>query len=162
VQKLILRFKDAFWRRIGPLAHALFIQDFRQPFPTWWSAVAPETPVLVGWAGGPQALRLAERERGETMDAALTSLSATLGVARGTVESHLIDAWFHDWTHDPFALGAYSYVLVGGTDAHRELAAPVAGTLFFAGEATCGGGTNATMDGPIESGYRAADEILRS
>jgi monoamine oxidase len=162
VQKLILRFRDAFWRKIGPLAHALFIQDFRQPFPTWWSAVAPEAPVLVGWAGGPQALKLAEYPRAETMDAALASLAATLDVSRGMVESNLVDAWFHDWTHDPFALGAYSYVLVGGAEAHRQLAEPVESTLFFAGEATCGGGTNATMDGPIDSGYRAADEILRT
>ena len=161
VQKLVLRFRDAFWRRIGPLAHALFMQNFEQPFPTWWSAVTPEAPVLVGWAGGPQARRLAELEGAETIEAAIGSLSATLDVSRGTIESHLVDAWFHDWTHDPYALGAYSYVLVGGAEAHRLLAEPVEGTLFFAGEATCGGGTNATMDGPIDSGYRAADAILR-
>ena len=160
VQKLVLRFREPFWRRIGPLARALFLQDLKQPFPTWWRGVEPDDPVLVGWAGGPQALRLAQEDRAGTVDAALASLSGALSVSRSTVEEKLLDVWFHDWSHDPFALGAYSYVLVGGADAHRNLASPVAGTLFFAGEATCGGGTNATMDGPVESGRRAAEEVL--
>ena len=160
VRKLVLRFREPFWRRIGPLARALFIQDLAQPIPTWWSAPVPESPVLTGWVGGPQARYLAESDRSETIDAALGSLSAVLLVSRSTVEEKLLDIRFHDWSHDPYALGAYSYVLVGGADAHRRLAEPVAGTLFFAGEATCGGGTNATMDGPVESGRRAADEAL--
>ncbi len=41
------------------------------------------------------------------------------------------------WTLDPFALGAYSYIRVGATPGDLErLAEPVAGNLFFAGEAT--------------------------
>jgi monoamine oxidase len=51
-------------------------------------------------------------------------------------------------------------VRAGGAEAHRVLAEPVAGTLFFAGEATCGGGYNATMEGALRSGRRAAAELL--
>lgn len=160
VKKLVLRFREPFWRRIGPLARALFLQDLRQAFPTWWRAVDPESPVLVGWAGGPQALRMRDQRGPETVDAAIASLAGALSASRSTVEHQLVDVWFHDWSHDPRALGAYSYVLVGGADAHRRLAEPVARTLFFAGEATCGGGTNATMDGPLASGRRAAEEVL--
>jgi monoamine oxidase len=42
------------------------------------------------------------------------------------------------------------------------LARPVAGTLFFAGEATCGGGHSSTIEGALRSGLRAAGEILKS
>ncbi|MCY0725974.1 FAD-dependent oxidoreductase, partial [Klebsiella pneumoniae] len=41
-----------------------------------------------------------------------------------------------DWAKDPFARGAYSYVLVDGAGARQALAQPLADTLFFAGEAT--------------------------
>jgi monoamine oxidase len=33
-------------------------------------------------------------------------------------------------------------------------------TLYFAGEATCGEGFNATMEGAVRSGWRAAEELL--
>jgi monoamine oxidase len=72
----------------------------------------------------------------------------------------LARAYFHDWQTDPFSLGAYSYVRAGGMEAQKQLAAPVSGTLFFAGEATNSQGHHATVHGAMSSGYRAAAEIL--
>jgi monoamine oxidase len=160
VKKLVLRFREPFWRRIGPLATALFIQDVTQPFPTWWSGVTPGVPVLIGWAGGPGALRIEAREKEEVVALGLSSLAGLFGVPRGTIENQLVAAWYHDWSRDPYALGAYSYVMVGGESTYRDLSEPVASTIYFAGEAACGDGTNATMDGPVVSGRSAADEIL--
>jgi monoamine oxidase len=74
----------------------------------------------------------------------------------------LQDFAYHDWQADPFARGAYSYVTVGGLWAQRALAQPVAGTLFFAGEATHWEGHFATVHGAIASGRRAAQEALTS
>ncbi len=68
----------------------------------------------------------------------------------------------HDWQRDPFARGAYSYVGVGGGTARKELAAPLDGTLFFAGEATDTEGEAATVTGALQSGERAANEIIES
>ena len=48
-----------------------------------------------------------------------------------------------------------------GENAHDELARPVRRTLFFAGEATSGDQTG-TVAGAIESGYRAAKEVVRA
>jgi monoamine oxidase len=74
-----------------------------------------------------------------------------------------VESWhFHDWSTDPFARCAYSYPAVGGIEAARDLAQPLADTLFFAGEATDFGGHNGTVHGAIESGLRAAQEILSS
>jgi monoamine oxidase len=68
----------------------------------------------------------------------------------------------HDWQADPFARGAYSYAAVGGMNAAETLAAPVANTLFFAGEATNCDGYNGTVHGAIATGTRAAKELLQS
>lgn len=76
------------------------------------------------------------------------------------VENAFECAYAHDWQRDPFARGAYSYVLVGGERAHEALAAPVGGKLWFAGEATAGGSEGGTVAGALQSGLRAAREIL--
>jgi len=91
---------------------------------------------------------------------ALDSLARMVGTDRGRVEARLEGWAFHDWDADPYARGAYSWVPAGGMDARDELARPVDGTLFFAGEATAKEGMNGTVDGAIESGRRAAREIL--
>ena len=70
--------------------------------------------------------------------------------------------WIHDWEHDPFARGAYSYVMVGGAGAARALARPVRGTLFFAGEAAAPDGNSGTVDAAIMSGREAAARVLRA
>ena len=67
----------------------------------------------------------------------------------------------HDWRRDPFARGAYSYLRVGGEGAREELAAPLAGTLFFAGEAT-DAEESGTVAGALRSGARAARQVLEA
>lgn len=47
----------------------------------------------------------------------------------------------------------------GALDAQATLARAVEDTLFFAGEATCAGGMNSTVEGALGSGRRAAREI---
>ena len=74
--------------------------------------------------------------------------------------SLLVGTFTHDWQSDPFSRCAYSYAGVGGKDAHAALAKPLRGTLFFAGEATSGDETG-TVAGAIDSGRRAAKELLR-
>jgi monoamine oxidase len=159
--KVLLRFKSPFWQKASDLENLLFLHAFDQPFPTWWTTRPISTPLLSGWAGGPQTGRLGGATGDGLLEPALASLSAALGLSRETIEEELVDWHHHDWTADPFAKGAYSYVLAGGMDAHRTLAAPLEDTLFFAGEATCGDGYNATMEGALQSGIRAAAEILR-
>jgi monoamine oxidase len=83
-----------------------------------------------------------------------------LGVARSAVAAELESWYFHDWQADPFARGAYSFVLAGGLDARAALAQPLDDTLFFAGEATNSDGHTATVHGAIASGRRAAREVI--
>ena len=158
--KVILIFREPIWRTIADLNDVQFIHAYEQAIPTWWAPVTPDLGVLTGWAGGPYASRLDGAGEGAIIEHALASLAHALGMPRRRIEADLTATHFHDWQGDPFARGAYSYVGVDGIDAHRTLAEPVADTLFFAGEATCGEGFNATMEGAARSGLRAAAEVL--
>jgi monoamine oxidase len=98
--------------------------------------------------------------RDELISVAIGSLSNMLRIGRDRILDQVVNAYFHNWADDPFSRGAYSYVPVNGLAAQRKLAEPVAGTLFFAGEATNTEGHLGTVHGAIATGYRAAREIL--
>ena len=64
-----------------------------------------------------------------------------------------------DWGRNPYARGSYSYVAVGGSGRdYDELAWPVNGRVFFAGEHT-NGQHPATATGAFLSGLREAQRI---
>lgn len=107
--------------------------------------------MLVGWAGGPHARRLA----GVAEESIVRSFARKMGVA------DLVDgAWVFDWARERFTKGAYAHALPGHAEAPRTLAIPVDDTLFFAGEATAEGVEAATVHGALSSGERAARQIL--
>ena len=66
----------------------------------------------------------------------------------------------HNWQADPNALGAYSYIGVGGLDAPERLTEPVAETLYFAGEHTDTTAQWGTVHAAMRSGLRAAQQVL--
>ena len=159
VMKLGLRFDAPFWERAerGRLRDASFFHASSAAFPTLWTALPERAPTLVAWAGGPRAARLAALSREAIVGQAVAAVAEIFPRARAA--ERLESAHFHDWSADPFARGAYSYVTVGGRTARKRLAAPLAGTLFFAGEAT-DDESAATVEGALRSGERAAREVL--
>lgn len=159
VHKVVLAFRTPVWAEAVP-TDALFLHDGTLPFSTWWIADGGE-PKLVGWVGGPRAIKLNDLDPPRLMGTALDSLAQLLLTDRAALESQVVNAWYHNWNGDRFAHGAYSYVKSGGIDAPEILGRPVDNTLFFAGEATCLHGLNATVEGAMQSGGRAADEVLR-
>jgi monoamine oxidase len=164
VIKLILRFRSAFWEEIesGRYRDASFFHAPKSPLPTFWTALPLRAPIMVAWAGGPRAARLASGGGGaDIVRHAIDVLQSMFGKSCD-VASYLEAAYFQDWQHDPFACGAYSYVAVGGGRARQDLAAPLQDTLFFAGEATDTEGEAATVTGALQSGERAAREIADS
>ena len=159
--KLMLRFATSFWEtpHDGRYRDAGFFHVSDAPFATFWTPAPARAPLLVAWAGGPRALRLAaDASPGEIARKALASLEVLFGKEL-EVSSQLRGYYYHDWQQDPFARGAYSYVTVGASAARADLAKPIEDTLFFAGEATDpeeGG----TVTGALQSGVRAALEVL--
>jgi monoamine oxidase len=113
--------------------------------------------VLIAWAAGPDATALVDLSDAQILEQGLRTVQQ---VFKERPKPRL-QAWHvHNWQHDPLAGGAYSYVAVGGGGSQDALAKPVAGTLFFAGEATMSNGHHATVHGALASGERAAREIL--
>ena len=152
VVKAVCLFTEPFWEERFP--DGAFFQVPDAPFPVFWTPDPVRAPVLTAWAGGPKADALSGLPEDEIVARALASLGAFFG------EFPLPSAVrVYDWGRDPYSSGAYSYVATGGTGARAELAAPLADTLFFAGEATHIEEAG-TVHGATESGVRAAREIL--
>ena len=162
VIKLMLRFKSAFWEELdgGRYRNAAFFHAPNSDFRTFWTQLPLRAPLLVAWCGGPTAARLSSCvTSADIVTRALAALQSMFG-KRCEVTEAFEGAYYHDWQLDPFARGAYSYVTVGGGAAPSVLAAPLADTLFFAGEATDTEGEMATVTGALQSGVRAAREAL--
>ncbi len=159
VVKVILRFRSPPWGRGS--SPETFFHVPRAPVPVFWTLAPRRAPVLVGWAGGPAARRLSALGEAGALRAALRSLGAAFGIAPAALEDGLDGAELVDWSQDPLAGGGYAVFPVGSEGVAEELARPVSGTLFFAGEATEAGFAG-TVDGALRSGERAARQVLES
>ncbi len=164
--------------RMGPVVKVLYRLD-RPPFapavpggpaiealyaagtpPMWWTSAPPGTtrPVWTGFVSGAAALSLLRLPPDRALARAFEALTAELAPReRSTLRYDR--ARLVAWPHDPWAHGGYSHVVPGGLGARAALAAPTP-PLFWAGEATAGEGSAATVHGAFESGERAASEVL--
>lgn len=126
--------------------------------PMWWTpSFGHETDAVV-WTAfltGDAAMDLLRRGEEEALDDALESLRRELG--RPGLQA--VDAQLVDWVSDPYARGGYSYVRPGHRGA-RELLAEPTPPILWAGEATSPEADAATVHGALQSGRRAAREVL--
>jgi monoamine oxidase len=176
VAKLLVRFREPFWKRKGildaetraRLGRLSFLHTPRGAFPTWWTRRPLDEPVLVGWAAGPAAARVSERlgstqsreaRESGAFEAGLGSLARALGVRANALEALVDDFVFCDWQREPWARCAYSWLPVGAGSAPSTLATPIEGRLFFAGEACDVENAPGTVHGAYRSGLRAAQLI---
>ena len=170
VARVVIQFRHRFWaderaaRRLAAenLDQLSFLHLTGGRFGTWWSAYPGTEPRLVAWCGGPAARAFAGVPAREVAARALEEAAAAFGRRPETLAREVRQVSFHDWSSDPFARGAYSYQRVGGSEAVRLLARPIAGTLFFAGEASDTSGSTGTVHGALASGARAASQVLRA
>lgn len=153
VIRVAMRFHKAVWEKRAP--GVSFFNRPNAPFPTFWTPLPMRAPLLTAWAGGPKAARLSGLSTRKLIDEALGCVHAVFPAAQ------LAHALVQDWQQDPYSRGGYSYVLVGGEGARDQLAEPLDGTLFFAGEATDSAEAG-TVAGALRSGMRAAREVLKS
>jgi len=164
VIRVTLVFRERFWERLTragrSLANLGFLLSSHPLFPTWWSTMPARAPILTGWAASRRAAKLAFRSKPLVVRSAVAALADLFDVERSFVAERVMSAHVHDWQADAYSRGAYSYAVVGAAGAPRDLAAPVDGTLFFAGEATDVTGHFGTVHGAIASGFRAARQIL--
>jgi monoamine oxidase len=149
--------EDALRERLDDVT---FVRTPGEPVPTWWVTGPKVAPTLIGWVGGPAADRLSGRREDELVSTAVEVLARALAIEPKELRRYVIAATAADWKQDPWARGAYSWIPAGALDAPARLAAPIDGTIFFAGEATDTAGYRGTVHGALETGLRAAAEIL--
>ena len=158
----LLCFRSAFWETLSRGAWrdgAFFSGDAL--FPTVWTQLPVRANILVARAGGPAAQTLSEKPDDELADLALAPVRRYFGDSHAP-QAAVECAYVHNWQRDPFARGATTHAIVGGENAREALAAPIDGSLWFAGEATAPNGEGGTVAGPLESGLRAARAVLQA
>jgi polyamine oxidase len=156
LDKVALRFPRRFWPREAHFfshapAHPHGVRSFLNA--ARWSG----EPVLVALVGADAARALEARADADATAHAIASLRAMFGSATPAPVRSVVTRW----SADPFALGAYSCVPVGGTHTMRaQLAEPIDDRLFFAGEAMHPR-YPATVQGALLTGWAAADRLTR-
>jgi monoamine oxidase len=163
--RVVIRFRDRFWDSGTASAsfqhpHLSFLVSDHPVMPTWWSNYPLLVPFLSGWVGGPSAVHLGAGSDGDIQAAAVAALADILRWSPAELAPHVLETYFHNWSQDWYARGAYSYVKAGGLSQLLSLSQPVADTLYFAGEATDTEGRTGTVHGALATGIRAAEQIL--
>jgi monoamine oxidase len=161
--KIILSFTDRFWEYPasgGNRAPGLGFLFSGEEIPTWWTGAPEQGNVLTGWKAGPSAHTLADRGDQDVLECALRSLSNIFQLTAEQLRGKLTGHHYHNWTRDPWTLGAYSFQVVSGSVFQKEAAAPVANTLYFAGEGLFDGPIIGTVEAALQTGQRAAKQIL--
>jgi monoamine oxidase len=159
--RVSLAFRTPFWEAVagGRYRDAAFFRREGGTFHAFWTQLPVRGRTICAWSGGPSAIAIDGLTAEARVARALDEFGAMLGetdLARREFE----DGVTHDWTADPFACGAYSYVATGGGAARATLAGALGATLFFAGEATATDGQGGTVSGAFGSGLRAAREAM--
>ncbi|MDX2138205.1 MAG: NAD(P)/FAD-dependent oxidoreductase [Chloroflexota bacterium] len=153
IVKMIMHFDH----RVFPQGYSTLLDRKGVP-PLWWSSgtAAPERTdeVLVGWAADANARHLIALSEHEAAAFVLDNLRRVLDqpdlTPTAVLRSH--------WNSDPFAEGAYPYIMPGGTSAPDIIAQPLKDRVFWAGAAASDHFTS--VHGAFEAGGRAAAEII--
>lgn len=129
-------------------------------FSRWWTPAhhVPGAAVLCCYVTAERARAVDALDDAELRRRALDELAGLLG--EPAVRDRCVAALRSAWGPDPLARGGYAHIPPGAAAARPALAAPEGEVLYFAGEATAHDTNPQTVHGAIESGYRAADELL--
>ncbi len=157
VEKIIMMFDRPFWRTRTDKPRSLFyISDVLGEFPAFVdSTTSAGCPTLVAFLTGEQVEAMATDPQPFIERAGEVLKEIFPDTYRAPTAVHVTG-----WGVDPFSLGSYSTPAIGvSADDYEELAAPVAGRVLFAGEATDRQHAG-FVEGAIGSGVREARRIL--
>ncbi|MEZ4730127.1 MAG: FAD-dependent oxidoreductase [Caldilineaceae bacterium] len=160
LNKLLLRFPRVFWPEARNRFLALLDEPTRRGLFTSWISLTPMVaePILMSFADGYTG---ATYDRTAADDEILKQAMLTLQRMFGKPAPEPVDFIFTRWLSDAWALGSYSYPIVGNSSQDRLIyAEPVADRLYFAGEATHLTHYG-TVHAALESGEQAAIQIAQ-
>ncbi|MEP6615945.1 MAG: NAD(P)/FAD-dependent oxidoreductase [Ginsengibacter sp.] len=159
VVKIVVEFSHAFWET-GEVrkAEKLYFLFSEEKIPVWWSQLPDTTPMLCGWLAGPRANEMHATNQ-EILEIAIGSLTSIFGMSSSSIQKIITGSYVHNWVTDPFSRGGYSYNSMTTEVGKKTLRTPIAGTLYFAGEALAEK-TNATVESAFESAVEVTAKIL--
>lgn len=152
--KLLYRFTEPLWdESLAYMVHTGIAAR-------WWTPgyARPGTAVLCCFVTAKRAQKIDALTEDAALKVGLDELAQLLN--RADVHEKCIAAKRVAWAYDPYARGGYAHIPPGAAAARPILAQPEGSMLFFAGEATAYDTNPQTVHGAIESGWRAAAEIL--
>ncbi len=153
--KIILKFRHRFW---DERMYFLHTDGF---LPQYWATgngKSESNLLLTAFLGGTRAATLS-RMRIDPVRFALEELDDIFrpGLATRSFE----DGFVADWGAEPYIRGLYSYPTIHTTENDRAVLARPEGRIFFAGEASDTAGHSGTVHGAMETGWRAAREVIQ-
>lgn len=157
MNKVYLQFDSIFWP--SETQNFGYISEPKGQF-TYWVNLAPFSgqPILLGFMSGDEAVALEQQSDKATVEAAMAVLSNMFGADIPSPNQHVITRW----SQDPHSFGSYSFIPKGAdSDMRVDLAAPVEGKIYFAGEATHSDFPS-TVHGAYLSGEREAQRIIEA
>lgn len=153
--KILMKFRVRFWDE------SLYFLHTDGFLPQFWApgkGKSPNAAVLTAFIGGSRAERLA-RMGVDPIQFAVKELDEIFGSEIATRSFE--EGFVANWGAEPFVRGLYSYPTVETLPEHRvELGKSLNGKVFFAGEATDSEGSSGTVHGAMESGRKAARELM--
>lgn len=158
LERVVMRFDDAFWLDAGSATMLFSNADVMGEFPLFFDLSRfVGSPTLSCFCGGQFARDAQDNLDEATVQARVLEILSLLSGGPIPQPNHVEHS---HWRGDPFSLGSYSYIPVGGSPFHQDLLAdPVDGRLLFAGEATFSG-YSGTVHGAMLSGIREAKRLL--
>jgi monoamine oxidase len=161
--RFTLIFRRRFWEELPPqpaLGELSFLFTPERLPPVWWTPHPEVSNAITGWIGGPRSSALAGLSAEAVAEQACGVLAEAFQLDPASVWELLSGCQMYDWSADPSAAGAYSYIAKGGIDAPDRFAEAVAGTIYFAGEHTTTDGHWGTVHAALSSGLRVAGQIV--
>ena len=158
--KVVAEFRSRWWEpslgKVGAFQNSepsMFQLGFWDPY---FKREGP--PALLSFIGTP----FAEEVTGDSSSISDNFLGALRQLFTDVdLDSELVSLHVADWASDPWTMGGISVVPIGKYQARSDLAAPTP-PLFWAGEATHNHGHAETVHGALETGRRAAFEVLHT
>jgi monoamine oxidase len=161
IQRMTFQFKDRFWEKLSDQPVGFLHAGPERYFPTWWTQMPLRSPYLVTWQGGPKAYEMSKWSEKKRADTALKTLAFLTGRTKAFLTDNCIKYFTHNWSQDPYSLGAYSYIGVQTDHSLRNLKKSFAGNIYLAGEGTADSKGRGTVHGALKSGREAAEKILK-
>jgi len=157
-EKVAMRFPEPYWAtEHAHIFHLSYPNAMDFPLIVDYFFIE-KVPILVAFNTGRHAIALDGRSESEITARMLHVLRAVQGGPIPKPTRVVITRW----GRDPFTRGSYSYIKIGSSPADQDaLAAPVAGRLLFAGEASSAARFG-YADGAFSTGIREAKRLLRA